>query len=244
MQRRTVLQALGVGATSLLAGCGGKVSEIMPNSEPKPSKEFGFGSSGFERVEWTENNKLAVTVSQDHDMDGLGVRYHSKDSIEDDIVVSKAPEYGGTVTLNFFGHAANSGGTPPAGKYNIVAYKGSFGGFNIAQETIGKVSFQIQPELEVVTASVTSQGRLSLQLRNKGNAPTYIQSANVNGQSHPIKNFVRYEGSALMTSADTGFLQGDCVKVPDELNLRLNTIPSLEIETTTETRDNVPNSCS
>lgn len=245
MKRRTVIQTLGVGTASLLAGCGGKIQEVLPNSDQKPYKEFGFGSDGFKKVEWTDDNKLAVTVSEDHNMDGVGVRYHAKDSIEDDIAVTKAPDYGGTVKLDFFGQIANGDGVPPAGKYNLVAYKGSFGGFmNMATETIGSVSFQIEPELEVVTASVTSQGRLSLQLRNSGNAPVFINNADVNNEHFPVRNFVGYEGSAMMTSTTTGFLRGDCVEVPPELNLRLRTIPSLEIDVLTETRDNVPNSCS
>lgn len=244
MNRRTALQVVSTGAVGLLGGCAGRLSETISGGEPEPSKEFGFGSNGFKRVEWTADNNLAVTVSEDHNMDGLGVRYHAKDSIEDDIVVQEAPDYGGTAELNFFGSLADGDNYPPAGKYNLVAYKGEFNGImNLAEETIGSVNFQIQPEVEVVTASVTSEGRLSLQLRNSGNAPVFIDRATVNEQQFPVKNFVEYEKSAMMTSGTTGFLRNNCVEVPSELNLRLQTIPSLDVEETVETRDDVPNSC-
>lgn len=244
MNRRTALQAVGVGTIGLLGGCAGRLSETISGGDPEPYKEFGFGSNGFERVEWTDDNNLAVTVGDDHGMDGLGVRYHAKDSIEDDIAVREAPNYGGTIEINFFGQLSDGNSYPPAGEYNLVAYKGEFNGFmNFAEETIGSVSFQIQPELEVVTASVTSEGRFSLQLRNTGNAPIFIDEANVNDQRFSVRNFVTYEQSAMMTSSTTGFRRGDCVKVPDKLDFSLRTIPSLDIEGTTETRDNVPNSC-
>jgi hypothetical protein len=243
MNRRVALQSIGtIGAISL-AGCSGKLSESLPNDEAneKPYKEFG-GGNGFERIEWTEENKLSVTVADDHDMDGLGLRYHAKDSIEDDIVVKEAPSYGGTVSLDFFGALANEGSYPPTGKYHLVAYKGQFGPMlNIAEETIGRVNFHIEPTLSVITSSVVENQQISLQVRNEGNAPAFIRSvATYDGQT-TVQNFVSYEGSAMVSTQGLPFREEDnCTIIPAETELKLETIPTLEVSATLNTEYEEP----
>lgn len=225
--------------STVLAGCAGQVSEKLPNNneDPKPSKEFGFGSNGFEHVEWTDDNKLAVTVADDHDMDGLGVRYHAKDSIEDDIAVREAPEYGGTVTLNFFGELASNSSYPPAGKYNLVAYKGQFSSFmSFAEETIGKVSFRIEPELSVVTTGLVENQRISFQFRNEGNAPVFVRGVATDNGKTSVRNFVSYEGSTMVSTQGLPFREEDnCTIIPAETELKLKTIPKLQVNTTLNT---------
>lgn len=82
-------------------------------------------SPGFSRAEWGENGKLEVTFDEDHEMDGFGLRYHSKSSADDDIVTKEAPQYGGTVELDVLGRLAQMNTRPPSGEYHLVAYKGN-----------------------------------------------------------------------------------------------------------------------
>lgn len=243
MNRRKTLQSIGTLSAMALAGCSGKLSESLPNDKAneKPYKEFG-GGAGFERIEWTDENKLVVTVADNHDIDGLGIRYYAKDSIEDDIVVTEAPSYGGTVSLDFFGALAHEDSQPPAGKYHLVAYKGEFGPMlNLAEDTIGKVNFYIEPSLSVVTSSLVENQRISLQVRNEGNAPAFIQSVATDNGRTPVQNFVSYEGSAMVSTQGLPFREEDnCTIIPAETELRLATIPELKTSATLNTEYEEP----
>ncbi|WP_423743911.1 hypothetical protein V5735_12985 (plasmid) [Haladaptatus sp. SPP-AMP-3] len=239
MNRRRALQSIGTISATALAGCSGKLSEKLSHNEAnqKPYKEFG-GKSGFKRAEWTNENKLAVTVADDHDMDGLGIRYYAKDSIEDDIVVKEAPSYGGTVSLNFFGALADKDSYPPAGKYQLVAYKGQFGSIlNIAEETIGKVNFYIEPSLSVETTSLVKNQRISLQLRNEGNAPVFVRRVVTDEGSAAVRNFVSYEGDTMISTQGLPFRKEDnCTIIPTETELEIESIPKLKTSATLNTK--------
>lgn len=250
MNRRTVLGGLativaGSGGTLLLQNDGDvdqavdDVKELVPEDVPFMNSQpgvYSFGplAPGFKRAEWTDRGKLRVEFSENHDMDGFGLRYHAKDSVNDDIVTRAAPQYGGAVELNVLGRFAQMDARPPAGKYHLVAYKGSFGGFNFVQETLGTASLGIKPDLELVTASVTPKGRLSLQLRNKGNAPAIVVSAEANGRSARFNSPVSLEG-ALVSSSDRPFTEGDgCAPQPSELEVSLQTGPKMDVSGTFE----------
>ncbi len=265
MNRRSVLGligALGAGAGgTLLVQNGGDIDDTIsqvqnaggstdsnesdPAAEETPSgpanKDFGMFSNGFEAAEWTSEQTLALEISDDHDMDGIGFRYHAKSTIEDDIIVKTAPTYGGTVEFDVLGAIAELDSRPPAGEYQFIGYKGEFGDFlRLAEETVGSVSLQVEPDLALVDASTNSEGRLSVQVENTGNAPAVLIAADVN-DSRAEFGSVLPVGRTTVSSTNAPFAKDDCVQRPTELGVSLVTGPKVEatgefggVETTKE----------
>ncbi len=246
MNRRTFLLATtaGLGTAS---GCITSVRDRVPsdivgssNTTQEPPFTFGFNSPGFDQVDWTENGRLAVTFGDDHDIDGFGIRYHTKNDFDDDILLSPAPKYGGKKTVDFLGAVASAEGRPPSGMYLLVAYKGSIHEHvSLVEEEMGTVSFPVQPQLDLVSATVSENDHLSLQVENSGNAPAIITQASNTDQGVSLKAGVRvnHGESTLVTLDGNPFKEVDkgCRKVLPEFNVSIQAIPRASAATVATT---------
>jgi hypothetical protein len=209
--------------------------------------EFTYSSHGFERLAWTDDNEIEVEFGDDHDVDGFGIRYHAKSRIEDDILVAPAPDYGGTKTVDFFGQLTNMDSYPPAGEYNLVAYKGQFNTMiGYADETIGMVSFTINPEVEIRETSLTEDQNISMELENSGNAPAQIRMLSVDDQQVEVDTTLAIDGTGEIVTEDPPFPADDenCIEVPPTTELGFEVVPSIDLGATFDTEyDEVYREC-
>jgi hypothetical protein len=141
-------------------------------------------------------------------------------------MIKESPSYGGSRKVPLLDEMA--GTNAPAGTYHLYAYKGTIGLFADISEVIGKVSLDIRPDLEIQTASIVDNTNVSLQISNNGTAPLYLNSVTA-AQKASIKSIIGIGESALVRTNQSPFERNeDCVIVPTETNIRLNTAPQLD----------------
>lgn len=129
----------------------GSVEGNVPGlSTPDPNRRnFGFGSPGFDYLEFTGDGRFDLYFNEGHSMDGCGFRHALQDSIEDDLKVWGAPEFAGPITVDFVKLIKGSSDDYPSLKFQLVAYETTQGDrsarfpFNTSVETIGSVTFTL-----------------------------------------------------------------------------------------------------
>lgn len=134
-------------------------SSSQPREDSLMTQEFGFGSPGFEKIEFERviasnfNGWLATITFGSHNMDGFGIRHSSLDSIEDDIYVCAAPKSTGTREIPIMRVLKEDGAVYPDRTFNLVAYEGEFSDcgqrfqLNISMETKGMATFTLPREV-------------------------------------------------------------------------------------------------
>lgn len=186
MDRRGFLYLLGGGAL----GAGGIVSAqndwdadktvssltettngvlgTSDNPDTELTQEFGFFSSGFEKIEFKRviasnfNGWVAVITFGSHSMDGFGIRHSSLDSIEDDLYVCKPPKSTGERKVPIIQLLNEEDAVYPTRNFDLIAYEGEFSDcgdrmqFNISYETTGSAGFTL-PERIAPESSFQSQ---------------------------------------------------------------------------------------
>lgn len=144
---------------------GGVLEGLAKTSEDSPmTQEFGFGSPGFEKIEFERviasnfNGWLATITFGSHDMDGFGIRHSSLDSIEDDIYVCAAPKSTGTRDIPIVRVLKEDGAVYPDRTFNLMAYEGEFSDcgqsfqFNFSFETKGSATFTLPKKVAPASA--------------------------------------------------------------------------------------------
>lgn len=135
-----------------VTGTGCLSSTNLPGGESEADlsgKEFGFGSPGFDRIEWHNLNDLAIYWDPDHNMDGWGLRHAFKDGIDHDLIHCKAPQFSGPIRYPLIDKIKSGGTVYPTREFKLVAYDGEFtdcrqrSKFTFLEAEKGSVSFTI-----------------------------------------------------------------------------------------------------
>lgn len=114
-------------------------------------KEFGFGSPGFDRIEWINLNVLRIYFEPDHGMDGFGIKhsFDENDDLDDNLLLCEAPRFEGPVDYPLIDVIKSSSVKYPNRTFDLIAYDGQFSEcgqqfqLNFVQEVLGTVSFTI-----------------------------------------------------------------------------------------------------
>lgn len=87
-------------------------------------KTFGSFSGGFNELQWQEDGSFTLTISQDADMDGFGVRHTavSADDYDGYTLFREVGRFGGEVTVDF---ASELEVTYPSRSFKLVGLRGN-----------------------------------------------------------------------------------------------------------------------
>lgn len=148
MDRRKLITGLAGVCTVSTVGC---LSDESSGSTL--SEEFGMFSGPFEKVEWTLQGQLIVTIVEDHEMDGLGIK-HEKVEIDDYdgyTCFVGVPIAGGEVPIDFVEELEQ---VYPNRSFTLVAMEGDIGqmipiiegtnstvGFHVPENAVGDEHF-------------------------------------------------------------------------------------------------------
>ncbi len=129
MERRNLLLALGcvagggyavgtqdIDIASLSFGKTGNSSNPMETT-------FSSLSGSFEKLVWDENGRFTVTIAEETDMDGFGVRHELVDGDDYDgyTLFHEVEQFGGEVTVDF---ESSLDTTYPSRSFSLVGLKG------------------------------------------------------------------------------------------------------------------------
>lgn len=156
MNRRGFLTAISIAG---LAGCSSVQDSIKSIQVPDgggdagslSGKQFGFGSPGFDRIEWINLNQLRIYFKEDHSMDGFGIKhaYDETDDLDNFLILCEAPRFEGPVDYPLIDEIKSSDVTYPTREFDLVAQDGQFSNcgdqfqFNVVEDTLGTASFTI-----------------------------------------------------------------------------------------------------
>lgn len=232
--------ALVLAGSLFASGCTNSLQQAVGNSSTGgghgPTKEYQ-GRLGITRAGWDESNNFEIEFSEDHNIDAVGIRYHAKEKVEDDIHLFIPPEYGGVKTVDLLKHFRLSDSTPPDGEYHIYAYKGQdmVMVFDV-EEVMGHVSFTIAPTATIDSAVVTDSGELELTILNDGNSPTQLSKLEMGGRSVELETTITH-GSSTDRHVETPPFErdGNCVMIPPRADFALETVPNLRKQFTVNT---------
>lgn len=106
------------------------------------TQEFGMFSGGFVKVEWTEKGDLYVTISDDHEMDGFGIRHEKvgADDYNDYLYWDEVSLNGGRVKVDF---NTELDGEYPTRNFILASADGDFGFVNVIDSIKANVSFTV-----------------------------------------------------------------------------------------------------
>lgn len=116
------------------------------------TQTFGFGSSGFDRLEWNEDGSATLWFDDDHGMDGFEIAHTYQDIVDDNIVMGAAPDFQGPIELPLVGYIRDSNVEYPNREFVLGAFKGLFmefdrPRFNIVEERLGTQDFTVPEKL-------------------------------------------------------------------------------------------------
>lgn len=134
MKRRSLIGVVAVAAGGGYAAAtqdlGSNVDDISGNSSNNQSTEsdpmhktFGSFSGAFKELQWKEDGIFTVTISQDAEMDGFGVRHTgvSADDYDGYTLFRDAGQFGGEVTVDF---VSELNITYPSRSFELVGLRG------------------------------------------------------------------------------------------------------------------------
>lgn len=106
------------------------------------TQEFGMFSGGFEKIKWSTNGVLAITISDDHQMDGFGIRHEKvgADDYNDYLTWEEVSLDGGRFTVNFESELTD---TYPSRNFTLASAEGEFGFVNVIDAIKANVSFTV-----------------------------------------------------------------------------------------------------
>lgn len=235
--RRGVLAFSGaLFASGCVRGLQKAASDVSNSGNHGPTKEYG-GSLGITSAGWNASGMFEIEIAKDHNIDALGIRYHAKEDVEDDIHTFAPPEYGGVATVDLLKHFRLADSTPPDGEYRIYAYKGRDIVFAFdVEKVMGHVSFTISPTTTIDSAIVTDQGQLDLIVRNGGNSPIQLSDLEMGGRAVGLGGTILHGSSTDIHVEKPPFEQhGNCVIIPPTAKFSLETIPDLQKSFTVDT---------
>lgn len=114
-------------------------------------KEFGFGTPGFDRIEWINLNVLRIYFEQDHNMDGFGIMhsFDENDDFDAAMYLCAAPRFEGPKDYPIVEEIKSTSLSYPNRKFKLVAFEGEFSNcgesvqFNYLTEVLGAATFTI-----------------------------------------------------------------------------------------------------
>lgn len=213
-----------------------EIGNSVSSTPQGPTKEFSAGF-GILRAGWTGDALFEVEIAEDHNIDAIGIRYHSKEDYEDDIHVFIPPDYGGTESIDLLGQFKLEDSTPPSGTYHIYGYKGTDAGLVfMVEKVIGRVSFEIAPKLSAIEATVSNTGSLELRLSNNGNAPIRVSQLSNGDRSVEVDELISHDSEQVLLVNDPPFETEDgCDLIHPTERFDLQTIPALSTSVDVDT---------
>jgi hypothetical protein len=209
---------------------------FMQDTEPG---EHQFFTSGLDSAEWDEET-LNIHFNDDHGTDAFIIEYHAREpNIYDSPVVEASPRYGGTVEVDLRDIVSRNA---PAGKYNIITLTGDLdlieGDFSTYVEDTETIT--IQPDLKVVSAEFSDMGRLTLELRNEGNAPVHLVGIEnmEDGSIASVNELIPIKGNTTITVVPFATQQSggsNCYIAPSEVEIGFVTAPKIDQTVNLET---------